>query len=92
MFPDPDSVAAEVEGAAESTPAFRILRTMVTNWLTDAVDHGNKFADGLLRQLYRWVCSPQSSLHDPKLRTLLLSTMQKVSQHHAEGESAPCRR
>ncbi|CAM6102738.1 unnamed protein product [Calypogeia fissa] len=61
-----------------SAPAFKVLKNMVQNWLYDAVSSGNLFSDALLQHVYRWLCSPQSKLHDPALRLMLHKVMQKV--------------
>ncbi|CAN1252331.1 DNA polymerase epsilon catalytic subunit A [Linum perenne] len=59
-------------------PALRVLKDLVQRCLTDAVTSGNVFADALLQHLYRWLCSPQSKLHDPALHHMLYRVMQKV--------------
>ncbi|GLJ44675.1 hypothetical protein SUGI_0939260 [Cryptomeria japonica] len=59
-------------------PAFRVLKQMVQGCVADAVSSGNVFADALLQHLYRWLCSPQSKLHDPALHRVLQKVMQKV--------------
>ncbi|MED6175850.1 hypothetical protein PIB30_082172 [Stylosanthes scabra] len=46
--------------------------------LADAVTSQNTYADAILQHLYRWLCSPQSKLHDPALHQLLQKVMQKV--------------
>ncbi|KAJ7294671.1 hypothetical protein O6H91_Y241800 [Diphasiastrum complanatum] len=59
-------------------PAFRVLKQMVQGWVSDAVSSQNVFADALLQHLYRWLCSPQSKLHDPALHRILHKVMQKA--------------
>jgi hypothetical protein len=44
---------------------------VVQRWLSDALKHENLYADAMLENLYRWLCSPQSTLHDPALHRLL---------------------
>uniref|UniRef100_A0A2N9H1P4 DNA polymerase epsilon catalytic subunit n=1 Tax=Fagus sylvatica TaxID=28930 RepID=A0A2N9H1P4_FAGSY len=43
-----------------------------------AVTFGNVYADAILQHLYRWLCSPQSKLHDPALHRILHKVMQMV--------------
>ncbi|KNA12254.1 hypothetical protein SOVF_127620 [Spinacia oleracea] len=59
-------------------PAFRVLKQLVQRCLQDAVTSGNVYADAILQHLYRWLCSPQSKLHDPALYRMLCKVMQKV--------------
>ncbi|KAL5555227.1 hypothetical protein UlMin_037463 [Ulmus minor] len=68
-------------GFDESTscaPAFRVLKQLIQRCLADAVTSGNVYADAVLQHLYRWLCSPQSKLHDPALHRLLHKVMKKV--------------
>ncbi|KAI4373579.1 hypothetical protein MLD38_011693 [Melastoma candidum] len=58
--------------------AFRTLKQLIQRCLTDAVTSGNVYADAILQHLYRWLCSPQSKLHDPALHRMLHKVMQKV--------------
>ncbi|KAE8646908.1 DNA polymerase epsilon catalytic subunit A isoform X1 [Cucumis sativus] len=64
--------------AASCAPAFRVLKQLIQRCLTDAVTSGNVYADAILQHLYRWICSPQSKLHDPALHRLFHKVMQKV--------------
>ncbi|XP_022957705.1 DNA polymerase epsilon catalytic subunit A-like [Cucurbita moschata] len=66
------------EEASSSAPTFRVLKQLIQRCLADAVTSGNVYADAILRHLYRWICSPQSRLHDPALHRLLHKVMQKV--------------
>ncbi|PSR89873.1 DNA polymerase epsilon catalytic subunit A like [Actinidia chinensis var. chinensis] len=59
-------------------PAFRVLKQLIQRCLADALTSGNVFADAILQHLYRWLCSPQSKLHDPALHRMLHKVMQKV--------------
>ncbi|KAK6936184.1 DNA polymerase epsilon, catalytic subunit A, C-terminal [Dillenia turbinata] len=59
-------------------PAFRVLKQLIQRCLADAVTSGNVYADAILQHLYRWLCSPQSKLHDPALHRVLHKVMQKV--------------
>ncbi|XP_042956181.1 DNA polymerase epsilon catalytic subunit A-like [Carya illinoinensis] len=59
-------------------PAFRILKQLIQRCLADAVTFGNVYADAILQHLYRWLCSPQSKLHDPALHRILHKVMRKV--------------
>ncbi|KAK6138431.1 hypothetical protein DH2020_027841 [Rehmannia glutinosa] len=59
-------------------PAFRVLKQLIQRCLADAVTSGNVFADAILQNLYRWLCSPKSKLHDPALHRMLHKVMQKV--------------
>ncbi|KAK6247338.1 hypothetical protein QUC31_018903 [Theobroma cacao] len=64
--------------ATSSAAAFRVLKQLIQRCLADAVSSGNVFADAILQHLYRWLCSPQSKLHDPALHRILHKVMQKV--------------
>ncbi|KAK9279688.1 hypothetical protein L1049_013368 [Liquidambar formosana] len=64
--------------ATSCAPAFRVLKQLIQRCLADAVTSGNAFADAILQHLYRWLCSPQSKLHDPSLHRILHKVMQKV--------------
>jgi len=65
-------------GAQAALGAFRVLRTLVANWLADATERGNAYADALLTQLYRWLSSPSSSLRDPALLRLVRLAMRRL--------------
>ncbi|PPR80400.1 hypothetical protein GOBAR_AA40313 [Gossypium barbadense] len=64
--------------ANASAAAFRVMKQLIQRCLADAVSSGNVFADAILQHLYRWLCSPQSKLHDPALHRILHKVMQKV--------------
>ncbi|XP_020536143.1 DNA polymerase epsilon catalytic subunit A isoform X2 [Jatropha curcas] len=64
--------------ATSCAPALRVLKQLIQRCLADAVTSGNVFADAMLQHLYRWLCSPQSKLHDPALHRILHKVMQKV--------------
>ncbi|CAI5468276.1 unnamed protein product [Closterium sp. Yama58-4] len=64
--------------AAMCRSAFKVLRGMVTAWVTDVVRTRSLYADALLQHLYRWICSPSSPLHDPFLHRLLHKIMCKL--------------
>ncbi|KAK9075077.1 hypothetical protein SSX86_003396 [Deinandra increscens subsp. villosa] len=57
--------------------AFCVLRQLIKRCVADALSN-NIFADHLLQHLYRWLCSPQSKLHDPALFRMLHKVMQKM--------------
>ncbi|KAL6577446.1 DNA polymerase epsilon catalytic subunit A [Orobanche minor] len=63
---------------ASCAPAFRVLKQLIQRCIADAVTSGNVFADAILQNLYRWLCSPKSKLHDPALHRMLHKVMQKV--------------
>ncbi|CAL55806.1 DNA polymerase epsilon, catalytic subunit A,C-terminal [Ostreococcus tauri] len=65
-------------GGHESAGAFKTLRKLVENWLRDATDRHNHYADELLSQLHRWLFSPFSVLRDPALKNLVELCMKKV--------------
>ncbi|KAL2635827.1 hypothetical protein R1flu_007306 [Riccia fluitans] len=81
---DSDGGALSMEGETSwneeifCSPAFRVLKQLVSGWLADAISSGNHFSDALLQHVYRWLCSPQSRLHDPALQRVLHKIMQKV--------------
>ena len=67
-----------VRGGHEAAAAFRTLRTLVNNWLVDATERRNPYADALLGQLRRWLLSAFSTLREPALRHLVELCMKKV--------------
>jgi len=76
-----------VRGGHEAAAAFRTLRTLVNNWLVDATERRNPFADALLGQLRRWLLSAFSALREPALRHLVELCMKKArSGHHHPRE------
>ncbi|DBA81285.1 TPA: hypothetical protein ACH3X2_006902 [Trebouxia sp. C0005] len=83
-------VIGELEGAAlldssldpqGAGPAFKVLKQLVSNWLHDAVQNHNSYADALLRNLWRWLCSPSAVLASPAIRQSVASLMRKVLAH-----------
>ncbi|KAM5584440.1 DNA polymerase epsilon catalytic subunit A-like [Rosa sericea] len=72
------NMQAAFDEATSSAPAFRVLKQLIHRCLADAHTSGNVYADALLQHLYRWLCSPQSKLHDPALQRLLHKVMKKV--------------
>ncbi|KAK8513325.1 hypothetical protein V6N12_052522 [Hibiscus sabdariffa] len=64
--------------ATACVAAFRVMKQLINRCLADAVSSENVFADAILQHLYRWLCSPQSKLHDPALHRILHKVMQKV--------------
>ncbi|XP_071723103.1 DNA polymerase epsilon catalytic subunit A-like isoform X1 [Rutidosis leptorrhynchoides] len=74
----PYNDSSSFDDAATSASALRVLKQLVQRCLTDAVTSGNEFADAFLQHTYRWLCSPQSKLHDPALHRILHKVMQKV--------------
>ncbi|XP_050369951.1 DNA polymerase epsilon catalytic subunit A-like [Argentina anserina] len=72
------NIQAAFDEATSSAPAFRVLKQLIHRCLADAHTSGNVYADALLQHLYRWLCSPQSKLHDPALQRLLHKVMKKV--------------
>jgi len=67
-----------VRGGHEAAAAFRTLRILVNNWLVDATERRNPYADALLGQLRRWLLSAFSSLREPALRHLVELCVKKV--------------
>ncbi|KAL4174947.1 hypothetical protein KRP22_006875 [Phytophthora ramorum] len=74
------SGAAVAEGDAEESchEAFRLLRLMVTTLFKDFLASRNKFADHVLQQFYRWLCSPNSLSFDPALHAMVKRLMEKL--------------
>ncbi|KAF1314601.1 DNA polymerase epsilon catalytic subunit, partial [Globisporangium splendens] len=58
--------------------AFRLLRLLVTTLFKDFLTSRNKFADHLLQQFYRWVCSSNSLCYDPGLQAMVKRLMEKL--------------
>ena len=54
------------------------MRGLVNNWLVDATERRNPYADALLGQLRRWLLSPASALREPALRHLVELCVKKV--------------
>ncbi|MED6160431.1 DNA polymerase epsilon catalytic subunit A [Stylosanthes scabra] len=75
---NPTSDQSGFDEAASCAHAFRVLKQLIQRCLADAVTSQNTYADAILQHLYRWLCSPQSKLHDPALHQLLHKVMQKV--------------
>ncbi|PWA94332.1 DNA polymerase epsilon catalytic subunit [Artemisia annua] len=67
-----------LDEAMSCSPAFRVLKQLIQRCLADAVSSGNIFADAMLQNLYQWLCSPRSKLHDPALYRMLHKVMQKM--------------
>jgi len=60
-------------------PAFKLLKAMVTTWVSCVVSHGDRFADTLLTSFYRYICgSGNSLLHDPALHRVVFGLMTKL--------------
>ncbi|KAK9824549.1 hypothetical protein WJX72_011249 [[Myrmecia] bisecta] len=78
------ALIGELEGAAVLDdqqgcgPAFRVLKQLVQNWLNDAANFSNMYADTLLRNLWRWLCSPAAGLSSPALQRTVVGLMRKV--------------
>ncbi|RLN54924.1 hypothetical protein BBJ29_009366 [Phytophthora kernoviae] len=74
------SAAMAAEGDAEESchEAFRLLRVMVTTLFKDFLSSRNKFADHVLQQFYRWLCSPGSLCFDPALHAMVKRLMEKL--------------
>ncbi|KAK3232982.1 hypothetical protein CYMTET_56694, partial [Cymbomonas tetramitiformis] len=73
-----DIPGVQPEGPAAAMPAFKVLKSLVQSWLGDAMEHANIYADHILKQVYRWLSSPQSLLQDAMLRTLVSNCMSKL--------------
>lgn len=74
----PSPALANYDETALCSGAFRVLRTMVTNWLKDVSLNGNIMADYQLIHMYRWLRSSHSLLYDPALKHSLLNLMKKL--------------
>lgn len=74
------SAAALAAGETEEPcqEAFRLLRVLVTTLFKDFLATRNKFADHLLQQLYRWICSPNALCYDPGLHAIVKRLMEKL--------------
>lgn len=67
-----------MQGTYATRDAFKIMKNVVTNWVTDTVKDKNRQADALIRHFYRWLRSPTSMLYDPALHTMVHKMMIKV--------------
>ncbi|XP_068664091.1 DNA polymerase epsilon catalytic subunit A-like isoform X2 [Aristolochia californica] len=76
--PDVNPEQAGYDDASSCEQAFRTLKQLIQRCVSDAISCGNVFADAILQHLYRWLCSPQSKLHDPALHRVLHEVMRKV--------------
>ncbi|OWZ18951.1 DNA polymerase epsilon catalytic subunit [Phytophthora megakarya] len=74
----PTAVAAEGDAEESCHEAFRLLRVMVTTLFKDFLTSRNKFADHVLQQFYRWLCSPNSLSFDPALHAMVKRLMEKL--------------
>jgi len=82
---DADLAAGLVDHAGPASgprcrAAFRWLQALVASWHRDLVETQNPFADQLLVNLYSWLSSPSSRLHDPALHRAVRALMVKVWQ------------
>ena len=74
------SSLGEMEGSAllEENRTFKLLRTLAQNWVEDATRRHNICADTLLRNMYRWICSPTSCMYNPSLKAVVQNLMRKL--------------
>ncbi|TMW61838.1 hypothetical protein Poli38472_010901 [Pythium oligandrum] len=77
-FDDGNGGSSGHEESDRCEEAFRLLRSMVTNLFKDFLASRNKFADHLLQQFYRWLCSPHALSYDPALQARVKQLMEKV--------------
>lgn len=75
---NPSVALTSYDETALCSAAFRIMRSMVNNWLREVAIHRNVFADFQIVHFYRWVRSSQSLLYDPALRRHLNNLMRKI--------------
>ncbi|KAK9830879.1 hypothetical protein WJX81_001263 [Elliptochloris bilobata] len=74
----------ELEGAGGAPdadgcgPAFKILRQLALRLLTDAAERNNRLADEVLRNMWRWLCSPAAALATPPLQRHVARLMRKL--------------
>ena len=82
MITNPGSPAESpaFEADTRAAAAFRTLRELVNNWLVDATERRNPYADALLGQLRRWLLSAFSSMREPALRHLVELCMKECSR------------
>ena len=71
-------MTATVDDAAACIGAFRLLKTLVTNWFRDVSATKNPFADTLLVHFYRWLCAQNSVLREPALHRVVHRLMKKL--------------
>lgn len=75
---NPSIALTSYDETALCSAAFRIMRSMVNNWLREVAIHRNVFADFQIVHFYRWIRSSQSLLYDPALRRHLNNLMRKI--------------
>lgn len=75
---NPSAALTNYDETALCSAAFRIMRSMVNNWLREVAIQRNVFADFQIVHFYRWVRSGQALLYDPALRRHLNNLMRKM--------------
>lgn len=58
--------------------AFRVMRTMINNWMREVTVNRNVYSDSQILHFYRWIRSTSSFLYDPALRRSLNTLMKKL--------------
>ena len=71
-------VGAGVSDEAPAGDAFRLLQSLVADWLRDVRDKGSADADGMLQHFYRRLSSRAAALHEPALHALVHALMTRV--------------
>ena len=71
------NILSAFDEAALCSPTFKILRSMVWNWVRD-IHKGNEMADILQQHFYRWLKSPSSLLYEPGLCRMIHKLMKKI--------------
>jgi len=72
-----NKLSDDIETFENCTDAFKRLKIVVSQWLTDVKSRKNMFADVLLAHLYRWLSSGEAKLYDPQLFSFVNNLMQK---------------
>ena len=72
-----EGVGSDVDEAAATMPAFRVLKSMVDRWHKQA-QSDSTWASELLMNFYRWLRNPTSKLYDPRLFRMVHNMIYKV--------------
>ena len=70
-----------VDDTVACAPAFKVLKQLVTNWLTILSRNSSYHADLLQMHFYRWLSSPHSRFHLPLLFHYFRGVMKKLFEH-----------
>ena len=74
-----DGLASEpADDSIACASSFRTLKHLVQDWMRAVLEESDPIADQLLLNMYRWLSSSTSLMHDPALHRMLHLLMKKV--------------